>query len=218
MEKITAEKVANFVFDNAEIMKRQKAMDAFEKRIGVVNGLELKKKQIELNAAKLDKMDADIFKTRTQAQITRQNMQSKLQPPQMPKMAAMPGANTGGAKPSSFETAQGGGSNPFQTSAKRGTEMRQVPQVPEAAPLQTSGSQPTGAPPMPVPPPPVQQQTSMPKNTSGVPMNMTALPKYASIKDLPKIAAAPNDGKTGFRSKNLSETIKLFPNLRSLFN
>jgi hypothetical protein len=199
-------------------------MEACEKRIGVVNGLELKKKQIELNSAKLDKMDADIFKTRTQAQITRQNMQAKLQPPAaMPKMAAnngtsMPGASTGGVKPSSFETAQGGGSNPFSSSAKRGTEMRQTPQVPEAAPLQTSGSQPTGMPPMPVPPPPVQQQTSMPKNTSGVPMNMTALPKYASIKDLPKMAAAPNDGKTGFRSKNLSETIKLFPNLRSLFN
>lgn len=236
MERITAEKVANFVFDNAEIMKRQKAMDAFEKRIGTMNGIELKKKQIELNSAKLEKMDADIFKTRAQAQSTVDKIKNKMmadqaptpQPvvPQLPKMAAgMPGQSTGGAKPSSFEQVQNPGktSNPYATSAQRGTDMRQVAEVPDAAPIQSPGAPPTGATPMPIPPPPIQQPTGMPKPDSAVPMNMTAkptqspqppqLPKFAAVSDLSS-RKAPNDSKIAFQSKSLANTLRLFPNLR----
>lgn len=89
MGDITPEKVANFTFDNNDIMKRQKAMDAFEERFGAMNNLEMKKKQLELNGAKLEKMDADIFKTRSQAQATMQKY--------MPKAA---GANPSAMKPS----------------------------------------------------------------------------------------------------------------------
>ena len=238
MEKITAEKVANFVFDNAEIMKRQQAMDAFEKRMDMTHGMDLKKKKIELNGAKLEKMDADIFKTRAQAKNTMATVMSKMrqqeqqaqpqpvQPPQqvaMPKYAAaagtMPGASTGGMKPSttgnssqrSGEAAGGG----FGAAAQRGTDMRQVPEVPEAAPMQSPGAQPTGFVPPPMAPPEINQPMGMPKNVAGVPVNMTAkMPKFASVNSLSK---SPNDSKTSFRGPEMSHTMNLFKQLRKSF-
>jgi len=241
MEKITAEKVANFVFDNAEIMKRQQAMDAFEKRMDMTHGMDLKKKKIELNGAKLEKMDADIFKTRAQAKNTMATVMSKMRqqeqqaqpmdqmqqpPPQqvaMPKYAAaagtMPGASTGGMKPSttgnssqrSGEAAGGG----FGAAAQRGTDMRQVPEVPEAAPMQSAGAQPTGFVPPPMAPPEINQPLGMPKNVAGVPVSMTAkMPKFASVNSLSK---SPNDSKTSFQGKNMSSTIKLFPQIKKSF-
>ena len=233
MEKITAEKVANFVFDSAEIMKRQKAMDAFEKRMDMTHGMDLKKKKIELNGAKLEKMDADIFKTRAQAKNTMATVMSKMkqqeqqaqQPPQqvqqMPKFAAasgsMPGQSIGGMKPSvsaGGSQSQGSGSrDAFGAAAQRGTDMRQVPEVPEAAPMQSPGAQPTGFVPPPMAPPEINQPTGMPKNVAGVPVNMTAkMPKFASVASLSK--AAPNDSKTSFQGKNMSKTVKLFPQIK----
>ena len=209
MEKITAEKVANFVFDNAEIMKRQKAMEAFEKRMDMAHGMDLKKKKIELNGAKLEKMDADIFKTRVQAQNTMANVMSKMQPqqPPMPKMAgAMPGQSTGGMKPSIAGNAPGqssGSRDQFGAAAQRGTEMRQATELPEAAPPQSAGAQATGMAPPPIAPPEINQPLGMPKNVAGVPVNMTAkMPKYASL--------SPNKDKTFFQGKNMAKTIHLF--------
>lgn len=238
MSKITAEKVANFVFDNAEIMNRQKAMDAFEKRLGMVNGMELKKKQIELNSAKLEKMDADIFKTRAQAQSTIEKVKQKMQPqPQpvpvmpeqpapimpgqsIPKMAApMPGQANGGMKPA----AMGGGTQApkptsFSDAASAGNSTRQAPKLPEAAPPQSAGAAPTNFVPQPAPPPEIVQPTGIPK--SPVPMNLTAtpsapgsLPKFASVSSL----SSPNASKTAFRGNNISETIKLFPQINQHF-
>lgn len=239
MNEITAEKVANFVFDNAEIMKRQKAMDAFEKRLGMVNGMELKKRQIELNSAKLEKMDADIFKTRAQAQSTIEKTKQKMQPPpqqmpvmqQLPKMAqAMPGQSIGGMKPAaSGSSAQPPKSTSFADAAKAGTETRQaprmsseMPKLPEAAPLQSAGNAPTNFVPQPVPPPEIAQRSGMPR--SPVPVNMTAtaspagsLPKFASVSSLTSGRPSPNTGKTSFRSSSLSETIKLFPQINQSF-
>jgi len=228
MEKITAEKVASFVFDNAEIMKRQQAMDAFEKRMDMTHGMDLKKKKIELNGAKLEKMDADIFKTRAQAKNTMATVMGKMQQmsaPSLPKFAAaagtMPGQSTGGMKPSTVGAAESSGSSSrsgggsFGAAAQRGTDMRQVPQVPQAAPVQSSGAQPTGAPPPPMMPPEINQPMGMPKNVAGVPVNMTAkMPKFASVSSLSK---SPNDGKTSFQGKNMAQTIKLFPQIRKSF-
>ena len=228
MEKITAEKVASFVFDNAEIMKRQQAMDAFEKRMDMTHGMDLKKKKIELNGAKLEKMDADIFKTRAQAKNTMATVMSKMQqqqtqqapapaPAPMPKFAAaagtMPGQSMGGMKPSTMgDTSSRSTGGAFGAASQRGTEMRQVPQVPQAAPMQSLGAQPTGMPPPPMMPPEINQPMGMPKNVAGVPVNMTAkMPKFASVNSLSK---SPNDGKTSFQGKNMSQTIKLFPQIK----